>query len=75
MKKFEYSKTEYEKICEECMLNDDEKAILKLRCKGKTAQEILNILEEMNIPMSTATLSRKINKIDDKIRKMIRESL
>ena len=39
MKKFEYSKTEYEKICEECMLNDDERTILKLRCQGKSRQE------------------------------------
>ena len=30
MKKFEYSKTEYERICEECMLNDEERIILKL---------------------------------------------
>lgn len=73
MKKFEYSKTEYEKICEECMLNDEERAILKLRCQGKSRLEIVNILEDMNIPMSTATLGRKIAKIDNKITKMIRD--
>ena len=73
MKKFEYSKTEYERICEECMLNDEERVILKLRCQSKTAIEILTILEDMNIPMSTATLSRKITKIDNKIKKMIRD--
>lgn len=71
MKKFEYSKTEYERICEECMLNDEERTILKLRCHGKSRQEILNALEDKNIPMSTATLGRKIAKINNKIKKMI----
>lgn len=73
MKKFEYSKTEYERICEECMLNDEERIILKLRCQSKSAVQILAILEEMNIPISNTTLSRKILKIDNKIKKMIRD--
>lgn len=71
MKKFEYSKTEYEKICEECMFNDEERTILRLRCQSKSRQEILNILEDMEIPMSLATLGRKINKIDNKINNKI----
>lgn len=71
MKKFEYSKTEYEKICEECMLNDEECTILKLRCQGKSRQEILILLEDMNIPMSNATLGRKITKINNKINKAV----
>jgi hypothetical protein len=73
MKKFEYSKTEYERICEECMLNEEERIILKLRCQSKSAVQILAILEEMNIPISNTTLSRKILKIDNKIKKMIRD--
>lgn len=72
MRKFEYSKTEYERICEECMLNDEERTILKLRCQGKSAIQIVFALEEMNIPISTATLSRKIVKIANKIKKMIK---
>jgi hypothetical protein len=71
MKKFEYSKTEYERICEECMLNDEERIILKLRCQSKSAVQILAILEEMNIPISNTTLSRKILKIDNKIKKWV----
>ena len=71
MKKFEYSKTEYERICEECMLNDEERAILKLRCQGKSAVQILSALNEMGMPISNTTLSRKILKIDNKIKKMI----
>ena len=73
MKKFEYSKTEYERICEECMLTEEECIILKLRCQSKSAVQILTILEEMNIAISNTTLSRKILKIDNKIRKMIRD--
>ena len=75
MKKFEYSKTEYERICEECMLTEEESIILKLRCQSKSAVQILTILEEMNIPISSTTLSRKILKIDNKIKKMIRDGL
>lgn len=73
MKKFDYSKTEYEIICEECMFDEEEQIILKMRCMGKSAQEILTVLDEKGKPMSTATLSRKIVKIDNKIRKLIRE--
>lgn len=73
MKRFEYSRTEYEKICEECMLDDDEKIILKLRCQNKSRIEILNTLENMNIPISDSTLGRKIVKIDNKIKKMIKD--
>ena len=71
MKKFEYSKTEYERICEECLLNDEERFILKLRCQGKTSQEILNALEDMNAPISLSTLGRQIKKIDNKIKRWI----
>ncbi len=69
MKKFDFSKTEYEKICEECMLNEEEKTILKLRCQGKSRQEILNFFEDHNNPMSESTLGRKIAKIDNKIKR------
>lgn len=71
MRKFEYSKTEYERICEECMLNNEESIVLKLRCQGKSRQEMLTILEDANIPMSLSTLNRKIIKINNKIEKMV----
>lgn len=73
MKKFEYSKSEYERICEECMLSEDERIILKLRCQNKSAVQILVALSEMGFPISNTTLSRKILKIDNKIKKMIRD--
>lgn len=53
------------------MLNDEERTILRLRCQSKSRQEILNLLEDMNIPMSNATLGRKITKIENKIKKAI----
>lgn len=74
MIKFDYSLTAYEWLCKECMFDDTEKIIFKLRCLGKSAQEILNHLEEIDKPMSTSTLSRKIVKIDNKIKKIISDS-
>ena len=71
MNKFEYSKTEYQRICEECMLSDEESAVLKLRCQGKSRIEMLHALEDLNMPMSLSTLNRKINKINSKIKKMV----
>ena len=69
MKKFEYSKSEYETVCEECMLNEEERIVLKLRCQGKSRQEMLNFFEDLNKPMSNATLGRIIIKIDNKIKR------
>lgn len=71
MNKFEYSKTEYQRICEECMLSDEESAVLKLRCQGKSRIEMLHALEDLKMPMSLSTLNRKINKINSKIKKMV----
>ena len=69
MKKFDYSKSEYDRICEECMLNEEEKTVLKLRCQGKSRQEMLFFFEDMNKPMSNATLGRIITRIDNKIKR------
>ena len=74
MIKFDYSLTKYEWLCKECMFDETEKNIFRLRCLGKSAQEILNYLEKIDSPMSTSTLSRKILKIDNKIKKIIRDS-
>ena len=75
MKKFEYSKTEYEKICEECMLDDEECTILRLRCQGKSRQEILFLLDDIGKSMSLSTLGRIIKKIDNKINNKIKNLL
>ena len=75
MKKFEYSKTEYEKICEECMLDDEECTILRLRCQGKSRQEILFLLDDIGKSMSLSTLGRKITKIENKIKSKIKKAI
>lgn len=66
MYRMEYSKTEYEKICEECMLSYRQSKILYYRCKG---YDNIAISEKLNI--GTATLSREIKKINDKIARMV----
>lgn len=73
MIKFNYSKRQYEVLCEECMLNEEEQLIFKLRCMSKSNMEILAELEEKGFPIAQATLSRKIKVIDNKIHKMIKE--
>ncbi len=75
MIKFEYNKKEYEALCNECMLNEEEKLILKLRCLSNSNTKILMILTEKGFPISSATLSRKIKMIDKKIHKVIKEEL
>lgn len=53
------------------MLNDEERAILRLRCQGKSRQEILFLLDDTGKSMSLSTLGRIINKIDNKINSKI----
>lgn len=71
MIKFEYNKKEYETLCDECMMNEEEQLIFKLRCLGNSNTQILMILEENGFPISQATLSRKIKVIDKKVHKVI----
>lgn len=73
MIKFEYTKSQYELLCEECMLNEEEQLIFKLRCLSKSNAQISAELENRGFPMAPATLSRKIKNIDNKIHKVIRE--
>lgn len=73
MIKFDYTKTQFDYICEEGMLSEDECLILKLRCMNNSNVQILTILEEKGFPMSLATLGRKTKKIDNKIHKIIKE--
>lgn len=74
MIKFEYTKRQYDYLCEECMLSEDERLILKLRCMNKSNTQLLTILEDRGMPMSLATLGRKIKIIDNKIHKALKES-
>lgn len=73
MIKFDYTKSQYELLCEECMLNEEEQLIFKLRCLSKSNVQILTELENRGCPLAPATLSRKIKNIDNKIHKVIKE--
>lgn len=73
MIKFDYTKSQYELLCEECMLNEEEQLIFKLRCLSKSNVQISVELENRGFPMAPATLSRKIKNIDNKIHKVIKE--
>ena len=63
---FEFTKTEYDKICEECMLNDEYKKLLEMKIKGYSR---IKMAMELNI--SEATLDVMIKKLKKKIMKII----
>ena len=63
---FDFTKTEYEKICEELMLNDEYKKLLEMKIKGYTRTKMAI---ELNI--SEATLDVMIKKLKKKIMKII----
>ena len=63
---FEFTKTEYEHICEECMLNDEYKKLLEMKIKGYTR---IKMADELHI--STDTLDKMIAKLKKKIKKII----
>ena len=65
MKCFNFTKTEYEYICEECMLNKDYKQLLKMEIQDYTRPKTA---DELNVSIDTldkmiANLKKKIKKI------------
>ena len=65
MKCFNFTKTEYEYICEECMLNKDYKELLKMEIQDYTRPKMA---DELNVSIDTldkmiANLKKKIKKI------------
>ena len=63
---FEFTKTEYEKICEECMLNDEYKKLFEMKIKGYTRTKMA-----MELNISEPTLDVMIKKLKKKIKKII----
>lgn len=63
---FEFTKTEYEKICEECMLNDEYKKLLEMKIKGYTRTKM-----SLELNVSESTLDVMIKKLKKKIKKII----
>ena len=63
---FEFTKTEYEHICDECMLNDEYKKLLEMKIKGYTRVKMVD-----ELCVSTDTLDKMIHKLKKKIKKII----
>lgn len=66
MKFFEFTKSDYERICDECMLDDEYKKLLEYKIKGYT---IVKMADELNC--SQARINVMINKLKKKIRRII----
>ena len=63
---FEFTKTEYEYICNECMLNDEFKKLLEMKIKGYSR---IKMADELHV--SVDTLDKMIQKLKKKIKKII----
>jgi orotate phosphoribosyltransferase-like protein len=63
---FEFTKTEYEYICEECMLNEDYCKLLQMEIWGYSRPKMA---DELNV--SIDTLDKMIRKLKKKIMKII----
>ena len=63
---FDFTKTEYIKICEELMLNDEYKKLLEMKIKGYTRTKMA-----MELGVSEPTLDVMIKKLKKKIMKIL----
>ena len=63
---FEFTRTEYEMICKECMLNDDYKKLLEMKIKGYSRVKM-----SMELNVSEGTLDKMIQNLKKKIKKII----
>lgn len=63
---FEFTKTEYEQICEECMLNDEYKKLFEMKIKGYTRTKMA-----MELNVSEPVLDVMIKKLKKKIKKIL----
>lgn len=63
---FELSKSEYIKICDEAMLNEEYCKLLEMKIKGFTRPKMA-----MELSVSEATLDIMIRKLKKKIKKIL----
>ena len=63
---FEFTRTEYEEICEECMLNDEYKKLFEMKIKGYSRTKMADELH-----VSIDTLDKMIQKLKKKIKKIL----
>lgn len=66
MKYFEFTKTDYEYICEECMLNEEYKQLLKMEIQDYTRPQMAD-----KLGVSIDTLDKMIAKLKKKIKKIL----
>ena len=66
MAKFDFTKSEYEYIIEECMFNDELKTIFEMLIKNYSRTQIA-----MKLNMSERTLDKRIRVIKNKIKKIL----
>lgn len=63
---FEFTKTEYLKICEEAMLNEEYSKLLEMKIKGYTRTKMA-----LELGISEPTLDIMIRKLKKKIKKIL----
>ena len=63
---FEFNKTDYDRIVEECMLDEEYQKLLEYKIKGYSIVRIADLLN-----CSEARVSVMINKLKKKIRRII----
>lgn len=63
---FEFTKSDYIRICEELMLNEEYSKLLEMKIKGYTRAKM-----SMELGVSESTLDIMIKKLKKKIRKIM----
>ena len=63
---FEFTKTEYQHICDEAMLNEEYAKLLEMKIKGYSRTKM-----SMELNISESTLDCMIQKLKKKIKKIL----
>ena len=66
MKFFEFNKSDFEHIVDECMLDEEYTKLLEYKIKGYSINKMAQLLN-----VSEATISVMVNKLKNKIRRII----
>lgn len=69
--KTEFTEPECERFRRECNFSEQEMAVFNLRVKDTTITAIEEKLREIGMPMSEATINRRISSIKKKIHKVL----
>ena len=69
MSTFDFTKSEYLHICDECMLNEEYKKLLEMKIKGYSRTKIA-----LELNVSEPTLDVMIKKLKNKIKKTLKNN-